>query len=98
MSEDDLDRYEAELELKLLQEYKSVAGLFRYAVETERRFYLANGVRVTPLPTGSGRDCFRITLLDSWVWDKYRPNRFVERAEVITFEDVNIEEMPEREI
>ncbi len=47
MSSDDLENYEAERELQLAQEYQDVAPMFRYAVETERRFYLANDVHVT---------------------------------------------------
>ena len=45
MSEEDLERYEAEIELALVQEYRTVLPLFNYVVETERRFYLANEVR-----------------------------------------------------
>ena len=97
MSEDDLDRYEAELEFNLLQEYKSVAPLFRFAVETERRFYLANRVEVDRLGPAE-RAGFRVSLHDAWVWDKYRSNRFVETAEILTFQDVNIEQLPRREL
>ena len=46
LSSDDLENYEAERELQLAQEYQDVAAMFRYAVETERRFYLANDVKV----------------------------------------------------
>ncbi|MDR0847563.1 MAG: DUF2469 family protein, partial [Propionibacteriaceae bacterium] len=42
MSVDDLESYEAESELALYKEYRDVVGIFRYAVETERRFYLCN--------------------------------------------------------
>src|SRR3546814_6483107 len=42
MSTEDLERYEAEIELQLYKEYKDVAPMFSYVVETERRFYLAN--------------------------------------------------------
>ena len=41
MSAEDLERYEAEIELQLYQEYKTVRPMFAYVVETERRFYLA---------------------------------------------------------
>ncbi len=41
MSAEDLERYEAEMELQLYQEYRDVLGMFQYVVETERRFYLA---------------------------------------------------------
>ncbi|NNV09654.1 DUF2469 family protein, partial [Geobacillus sp. MMMUD3] len=44
MSTDDLDDYEAQLELQLYKEYRDVVGLFAYVVETERRFYLAHHV------------------------------------------------------
>ncbi len=47
MSEEDLERYEAEIELALVQEYRTVLPLFNYVVESERRFYLANEVKVT---------------------------------------------------
>ena len=46
MSEEDLERYESEIELALVQEYRAVLPLFSYVVETERRFYLANKVEV----------------------------------------------------
>ena len=37
MSEEDLERYESEIELALVQEYRAVLPLFSYVVETERR-------------------------------------------------------------
>ena len=39
MNTDDLENFEAERELQLAQEYQDVVGMFRFAVETERRFY-----------------------------------------------------------
>ncbi len=42
MSEEDLERYESEIELALVHEYRAVLPMFSYVVETERRFYLAN--------------------------------------------------------
>ena len=42
MSSEDLEKYEAEMELQLYREYRDVVGLFSYVVETERRFYLTN--------------------------------------------------------
>ena len=44
MSTDDLEQYEADIELQLYREYKDVSPTFAYVVETERRFYLANEV------------------------------------------------------
>ncbi|HEX2850498.1 MAG TPA: DUF2469 domain-containing protein [Acidimicrobiales bacterium] len=97
MSAEDLERYETEIELQLYQEYKAVLPMFRYVVETERRFYLANEVAMTPQEDG-GRPYFRVELRDAWVWDMYRPARFVQHVTVVTFKDVNIEELPEKEL
>jgi hypothetical protein len=36
---------------------------------------------------------FELELEDAWVWDMYRPARFVKRVRVTTFRDVNIEEV-----
>ncbi|HEX7166990.1 MAG TPA: DUF2469 domain-containing protein [Acidimicrobiales bacterium] len=97
MSAEDLERYETEIELQLYQEYKAVLPMFRYVVETERRFYLANEVNMEPA-TDNGRQFFRLQLKDAWVWDMYRPARFVTNVTVVTFKDVNIEELPEKEL
>jgi hypothetical protein len=96
MSEEDLERYEAEIELALVQEYRSVLALFRYVVETDRRFYLTNEVKVT-VRDGSTPTCIELELTDAWVWDMYRPARFVSNVHVLTFRDVNVERLPDRE-
>ncbi|HEV8373621.1 MAG TPA: DUF2469 domain-containing protein [Actinomycetota bacterium] len=92
MSAEDLERYEAEMELQLYQEYKDVLGMFQYVIETERRFYLANKFDLQ-VRNQDGDTYFDITLQDAWVWDMYRPARFVTRVRVVTFKDVNIEEL-----
>ena len=93
MSSDDLENFEAERELQLAHEYQDVAGMFRYAVETERRFYLANDVKLTV--TGeAARPVIEVELTDAWVWDMYRKSRFVPKVRVLTFKDVNVEELP----
>ena len=97
MSAEDLERYETEIELQLYHEYKAVLPMFRYVVETERRFYLANEVDMQP-QNENGRAYFRIALKDAWVWDMYRPARFVSNVTVVTFKDVNVEELPEKEL
>ena len=96
MSSDDLENYEAERELQLAQEYQDVAAMFRYAVETERRFYLANGVQVTQV-ADAARPLIEVVLTDAWVWDMYRKTRFVPKVRVLTFKDVNVEELPATE-
>jgi hypothetical protein len=93
VSSDDLENFEAERELQLAQEYQDVAAMFRYAVETERRFYLANDVKVT-VTGDAARPVIEVELSDAWVWDMYRKSRFVPKVRVLTFKDVNVEELP----
>ena len=92
MNEEDLERYETEVELAIYKEYRDVLPMFRYVVETERRFYLANEVEVEQKET-AGAPYFELTLKDAWVWDMYRPARFLKRVQVLSFRDVNIEEL-----
>jgi hypothetical protein len=94
MSAEDLERYETEMELQLYKEYRDVLPMFSYVVETERRFYLANGVELQPQHE-DGRCFLELVLNDAWVWDLYRPGpaRFVSSVRVVTFRDVNIEEI-----
>lgn len=96
MSEE-IDSYENKLELDLFREYRDVVGLFNYVVETERRFYLANKVDVQARPMGNDV-FFELTLTDAWVWDIYRASRFIKSVRVITFKDVNVEELSKPEI
>jgi uncharacterized protein DUF2469 len=92
VSADDLDSYENDLELALYREYRDVVRVFKYVVETERRFYLTNEVQVHP--RNEGRDVyFELQMRDAWVWDMYRPARFVKEVRVLTFRDVNVEEL-----
>ena len=76
MSEEELERYEAEIELALVQEYRAVLPMFAYVVETERRFYLANEVSLT-MRADTTPACVEVEMSDAWVWDMYRPARFV---------------------
>jgi hypothetical protein len=92
VSSEDLERYETEIELQLYREYRDVLPMFSYVVETERRFYLANAVNVEARHDG-GQVYFELELHDAWVWDMYRPARFVTTVRVLTFRDVNIEEL-----
>jgi hypothetical protein len=91
VSAEDLERYETEIELQLYKEYRDVLGMFAYVVETERRFYLANQVQLDVRNEG-GQPYFELNLHDAWVWDMYRPARFVSHVRVVTFKDVNVEE------
>jgi hypothetical protein len=89
MMEDDIERFEEERELELYREYRDVLPMFSHVIETERRFYLANEVEVSELDGG----WVRIDLADAWVWDMFRPARFVASVRVMTRRDVNIEEL-----
>jgi hypothetical protein len=97
MSTEDLEQYEADLELQLFKEYKDVCPMFTHVVETERRFYLANEVRQRVVET-AGRTFVELDLRDAWVWDMYRQSRFVSSVHVVTFKDVNVEELPKKEL
>lgn len=97
MSGHDLENYESDLELQLFQEYRDVVRLFTYVVETERRFYLANQVDLQVRSAG-GEVFYELNLADVWVWDIYRSHRFVRSVRVVTFKDVNIEELTKPDI
>ena len=94
MSAEDLERYETEIELQLYKEYHDVIKMFSYVVETERRFYLATSVDMQ-VRDQDGHSYFELELGDAWVWDMYRPGpaRFVSSVRVVTFRDVNVEEI-----
>ncbi|HEY6677901.1 MAG TPA: DUF2469 family protein [Actinomycetota bacterium] len=87
--EDDIERFEEERELELYREYRDVVPMFTYVVETERRFYLANVVDVQQRDDG----WVEVRLSDAWVWDIFRPARFVSNVRVMTRRDVNVEEL-----
>jgi Protein of unknown function (DUF2469) len=63
--------------------------MFSYVVETERRFYLANKVDIQQRDDG----WVEVVLTDAWVWDMFRPARFVSNVRVMTRRDVNVEEL-----
>jgi hypothetical protein len=92
MNPDEIDHYEAQLELSLYREYRDVVRTYQYVVETERRFYLTNDVQVVE-HNEHGDTWFELHLADAWVWDMYRPARFIRNVRVLTFRDVNIEEL-----
>ncbi len=89
---DDLDEFEADLELRLKKEYTAVFGLFRYCVLTQDATYLCNRLDLTPAHQPS-YPFFQLRMEDVWVWDKNRPTRIIPRAEVYTSSDDTIEEL-----
>ncbi|MGH3657366.1 MAG: DUF2469 domain-containing protein [Micromonosporaceae bacterium] len=97
MSTEDLEKYETEMELQLYREYRDIVRQFSYVVETERRFYLANTVDMHVRNT-DGEVFFEVEMTDAWVWDMYRPARFVKNVKVVTFKDVNVEELAKSDL
>jgi len=97
VSVEDLENYETNQELALYKEYRDVMNLFTYVVETERRFYLANQVDLQ-VRSAAGEVYFELVLRDAWVWDVYRSARFVDSVRVVTFKDVNVEELRKQDL
>ena len=89
---DELDEFEAELELRLKKEYADVFGLFRYCVLTQDATYLCNKLDFQYIPQPS-YPFFQLKMEDVWVWDKNRPTRIIPRAEAWTSSDVTVEEL-----
>ncbi len=94
--EGDLERYETEVELQLYKEYRDVLPMFRFVVETERRLYLANKVDIATT-TQNGVVVYKVEMEDAWVWDMFRPSRFLKKVDVLTGRDVYVEEMEQAE-
>ena len=89
VSDEDIERFEDDMELRLWREYRDVLPMFSHLVETERRFYHVD----LTTHEGQGTVWLELELTDAWVWDMYRQSRFVPQVRVITYEDVNIEEL-----
>src|SRR5204863_8576408 len=89
---DELDEFEAELELRLKREYTAVFGLFRYCVLTQDATYLCNRLDLAQV-SPPNYPFFHLGMEEVWVWDKSRPTRIIPRAEVWTSSDVTVEEL-----
>lgn len=92
MEDNEFEDYDRQAEVALYREYRDVVGTFKYVIETERRFYLANEVELKRIDTASDF-YFELNMSDVWVWDIYRADRFVQSVRVLTFKDVNVEEL-----
>lgn len=89
---DELDMHEAQLRMKLYDEYRDAARVFNYYVETELRAYLANDVAVEP-QVASGGLYFKVTLTDVWIYEAERLNRFVPEVVVYSVNDVHVQRL-----
>lgn len=87
---DELDEFEAELELRLKREYADVYPLFRYCVLTSDATYLCNEY-TRDFTAQATYPMFRIEMEDVWVWDRNRPTRIIPKVEIHTSQDVTIE-------
>ncbi|WP_068170142.1 DUF2469 family protein [Rothia sp. ND6WE1A] len=91
MSGEDLENFESDAQMALYEEYKNVFGLFTYVVETDKRFYLCNSVDVQPR-ADNGMLFFEVAMADVWVWDIFRPSRFMKNVKIFSVKDINVEE------
>ncbi|MDO8963535.1 MAG: DUF2469 family protein [Coriobacteriia bacterium] len=91
---DELDMHEAQLRMKLYDEYRDAARVFTFYVETELRAYLANEVSVEP-ENGPGGLFFKVTLGDVWIYEAERLNRFVPEVVVYSVNDVHVQRLKE---
>jgi Protein of unknown function (DUF2469) len=89
---EDLEEFDAELELRLKREYATVFGMFRYCVLTAEATYLCNRLVMESQHTAA-YPMVHLSMEDVWVWDKNRPSRIIPRAEVHTTQDVTVEEL-----
>ncbi|MCB0879915.1 MAG: DUF2469 family protein [Thermoleophilia bacterium] len=89
---DDLDEYDAGLELTLKKEYADVFKIFSYCVVTDEATYLCNDLSVDCVPHAAYL-LFELDLKDVWVWDRNRPTRIIPRAHVFTTGDVTVEQL-----
>ena len=78
---DELDEFEAQLELRLKREYSDVFELFRWCVLTQDATYLCNKLEFNYAPQPS-YPFYHLKMEDVWVWDKNRPTRLIPKAEI----------------
>jgi Protein of unknown function (DUF2469) len=89
---EDLEEFDAKLELDLKREYATVYGLFRYCVLTQDATYLCNNLKLD-IQHHPSYPLYHLSMEDVWVWDKNRPTRIIPRADVHSSQDIVIEEL-----
>lgn len=93
---EELDQYEADRRLELYSEYRDVARIFKFYVETELRAYLANQVEVEPLGGPNGT-YFKVTMRDVWIYEAERLNRQIPEAIIWSVTDVHVQRLREED-
>ena len=92
MSAEDLEKYETEMEL-------TSTGSTGTSCPSSPTWWRPSAASTWPTRSTSpprnadGEVYFEVRMSDAWVWDMYRPARFVKNVRVLTFKDVNIEEL-----
>lgn len=89
---DELDEYDAGLELRLKKEYADVFQIFSFCVVTDEATYLCNELDIDCVPHAAYL-LFELDMEDVWVWDRNRPTRIIPRAHVFTTGDVTVEQL-----
>lgn len=89
---EELDDYDAGLELRLKKEYADVFQIFSYCVVTDEATYLCNELEIDCVPHAAYL-LFELDMRDVWVWDRNRPTRILPRAHVYTTGDVTVEQL-----
>lgn len=89
---EELDEYDAGLELRLKKEYADVFQIFSYCIVTDEATYLCNELDIDCVPH-SAYLLFELDMQDVWVWDRNRPTRILPRAHVYTTGDVTVEQL-----
>jgi hypothetical protein len=89
---DELDEYDADLQLRLKKEYADVFQIFSYCVVTDEATYLCNELEIDCVPHAAYL-LFELDMRDVWVWDRNRPTRILPRAHVYTTGDVTVEQL-----
>lgn len=89
---DELDEYDAGLELMLKKEYADVFKIFSFCVVTDEATYLCNELEIDCVPHAAYL-LFELDMEDVWVWDRNRPTRIIPRAHVYTTGDVTVEQL-----
>ena len=93
MEPEDIERFEEERELELYREYRDVLR----CSPTSSRPSAASTWRTRSTSSVRTEGWVQVDLADAWVWDMFRPARFVSSVRVMTRRDVNVEELARRD-